>query len=68
MNQETPRTTVSTSSGHWSGSKIVIDYEMKELQDRKYMILIGATLLGGGVLTFSLPTKKTTSAKKEEEG
>lgn len=38
-------------------SQFKVDHEAQTNQNEKYMILIGATLIVGGIVTFAMPNK-----------
>lgn len=66
MNAPDPTKTEQTGLGKWIGSRVVVDYEAKQSREQKYMILIGATVIAGGVLTFSLPNRKIELKEYED--
>lgn len=54
-----PTKTVSTGQkGFFASSTTVIDHESRQDRNQKFITVIGATVLIGGILTFALPNKK----------
>lgn len=52
FNESTPMT------GSWYGNDLSVNNEAVKNQNMSYGILIGATILIGAIVTFSLPNKK----------
>ena len=67
MGQPIPTKQETTQNGKWFGKKTVTDYESKDRNDQRYFVLIGSTILVGGILAFSLPSKKIKSEDETEE-
>jgi hypothetical protein len=51
-------TTYERSGNTLFGGTTTVNYDAKSAQDRMYMIIIGATILIGAVVTFSIPQEK----------
>lgn len=62
MNLDAPkiRSDRETTGSGLSGfvSQFEVDHEAQTNQNEKYMILIGTTLIVGGIVTFAMPNKK----------
>jgi hypothetical protein len=50
--------TETTGSGKWIGSKQVIDYQSEKGTNFKYAVIIGSTVIFGGIVILSTPNTK----------
>lgn len=67
INLPTPYTTTVVGEGKWKARKEIIDEVRINNQNTKYLILIGATLVVGTVVTFAIPSDLNTNNKSKEE-
>lgn len=55
LQSPTPMKNETSALGKWIAQNRVIDLDAKKDQNTKYSIIIGATILVGGIVTFSIP-------------